>query len=154
MSATATDRREYPCPECSDHIPYERLQTLHPISHLDDRLIPEPGFMEYVWKHTAQQMVAMMLEKELITFETGPLDPREGTRSIRGTLGVVAPRTVASFEQRVKARQTEIAHRAAAIAATAIKVWGSSHGGKQVPKDIAIRDIQDAVRKAIDEFAS
>ena len=154
--SAAGEVRTYPCPECAETVPLERVAIVetHCSADLHRAEEGEPGFMEHVHRRAASGLAEMLLRGGLISFKRRNRDDREMTFEERATVGVVSPRHVAALEERIAARQVEIAHRAAEIAIADMAAWGRDYGEKSIPKDIAARDVRAAVRKAIDERKS
>jgi hypothetical protein len=146
-SIVPTPYRDYPCPECGDKIPLERVAVVQFRSQVSSE-IDDPGFQEHVRKGTAHHLIAELLDKQFISFEQ--MAPREGDHMypLIATLGVVSPSTVATLEERISTRQAELAQEVAAEAKREIANWGSYYHGESGPiyKSQAIDAVNDALR--------
>ena len=143
-------QREYPCPECMDSaVPFERLLVVKgdrfAAHHLPD------GYLDHVKKACAQAMIAKLIESGAFRFEIidgdGP-----GHRQVRGTLGVVAPRHVARLDERVQARQFDVADEAIAEAISQVNNWGSEYRVPTVQKEQAGHLLREALAKVKRRF--
>ena len=122
--------RDYPCPECGDVIPLERLATVEFHSMVDAR-IDDPEFIKHARVNAAHRLIAALLEKKFITFQNGAPISRELKRPLIATVGVVSPTHVASLQERVAKHQEEFAREVVAEAVKEILNWGSYFTGKE-----------------------
>jgi hypothetical protein len=146
-------RRSYPCPECSETVPQSRLATVSYHSEIDSR-IDDPDLMRHVMRSRAAEMGARLLRDGFIQFHRGPIDRRELRFPLRATIGVVSPNHVATLEERIAARQREVAERLISIAAVGINGWGSHYGQDWLFKAQAITSIKEALQAAVAEQAA
>lgn len=122
--------REFPCPQCSEVVDVKRLYLMQEHNTLDSR-IDDRNYVRATEKDAAHHMVAKLIEGGFITFEWGEIDTKQMRRTVRATMGVVSKAVVASMEQRVAARQDEVAREVAAEAKRKISVWGSHYSGDE-----------------------
>lgn len=141
--------RQYPCPECSDAVPEERIAFVETHSIMDamDVRVPE----DYALRHAARGIAAEILKGGFITLRKGPLNDRELTYSTVATVGVVSPKHVATIEQRVSSRQAEVAREVADVAERAILHWGSYYSGPEggIAKSQAVRELREALASVL-----
>jgi hypothetical protein len=146
MPATIEDAsKTYPCPECAPSIPQDRLAIVRWHSMIDAR-IEDPEYIAHARKHAAIELGVRLLRGGLIAFRDGPEDATYMTRPMVATVGVASPTQVATFEQRVAAKQDEFAREVVRVAVASINGWGSHYGDKFIDKDIASRLTREALR--------
>lgn len=145
--------REYPCPECSETVSQDRVSIVTMVTPFDDRNM-NPGFLEHIKRSSAHALVDELIKGGFIVLKDGPSDPREFRTSLIATLGVVSPKTVATLEQRVAKRQSEVAQKVVVEAARRIRQWGSAYSGEDgsIRKSQAIDALRDAM-KAVEATA-
>jgi hypothetical protein len=143
--------RTYPCPECSDTVSIDRVAFLESQTLVDGFILMDRGFNEHIHRTAAYNLAETLLRNGFIQVVEQKRDDRQMTVTFQATLGVISPKIVATMEERIATRQVDVARRAAELAIEAINNWGSSYGGRDIPKDIAAKDIRNAVTKAIDE---
>lgn len=152
-SAEETSRR-YPCPECSETVPQDRIAVMSK-HHLVQSGVDDPDFMGHVRRHSAHELIDGLLHRKLISFERGRDDPYEMTFPIIATVGVVSPNVVATLEQRVAERQDEVAREVAAAAAAGIRIWGSHYTGDEgsIHKAQAVDAVNEALKRVLEKRA-
>lgn len=138
--------REYPCPECdADSAPFERVQTIAESHDVVTDVMPQIN--EAVRYGIAKKLAEWLLEHGMITFEIGKpshVYHRRDMTPIRGTLSVVAPKHVATMQERIEARQFEVAEIASQEAQRGINNFGSYIS---ISKDMACREVRQALLK-------
>lgn len=135
--------RDYPCPECGDSAPMEKLAIIQRQSGAAERP-DDPEYSRYLRKIAAVAFVDELLKRDLIRIERGPADDMMRF-SIRSTLGVVAPAHVATLERRVAEHQEIVAREVAAKAAAEIDNWGSYYDYQVIRKERAVTFVQEAL---------
>ncbi len=120
--------RTYPCPECANTIPQERLAVLQSHTLVDSR-INDPRFAQHVKSGAAHMLVDELLKNGFITFARGPDDNGQMAYPMVATIGVVSPKHVANLEDRIAERQAIIATELADEAVKQISNWGSFYSG-------------------------
>lgn len=148
--------REFPCPKCSPNlVPTERLTTIREKIESAAPYASDPRYMEAMRYGMARLMAERMLRGGYITFEQS--DPDElGRFSLRGRAGVVHPRHVAKFEERVAERQFEVAAALVEENKREIGNWGSYYHGREggsVGKWQAIEWLETAFKKVRAKYA-
>lgn len=144
------DIAEYraPCPDCAGGpIPQTRLMIVKQSSQVPAQIWHEAKTA--IARSASAQFGATLFDKGLITIEQGEPDYR-GVIPLRFTIGVVAPMHVASFEERVRERQFEVADAAVDAVIEEIANWGSFYHGRSggsVSKDQAVDWLRGAVKK-------
>ena len=138
--------REFPCPECSDQIPIERVHAATELGLADSRYVDAPGFRDHINAMLADQLAHFLLREGYIEFEKGPVDEKQLNFGVRATLGVVSPKQIESLDERISKRQTEVAEQVATEAKHQISNWGAFYGHLQISKADAHRMVDDAIR--------
>lgn len=142
--------RDYPCPECGDAIPLERLATVefHSLiaTHIDD-----PEFIAHAKRHAVQRLAADMHGKSFVDFRFGRTDKQNLTRPMVATIGVVSPTHVASLEKRLALRQEVVAREVVEEATKQILIWGSDYTGSSGPirKSQAVDSVRTALTRVL-----
>lgn len=145
-SASLVDtRREYPCPECSDRVDETRVALVTAQHDAPSIYRNEPGFMEHVSRTCARALVDQINTGGFISIKTGPVDERSMTFRARATLGVISKTAVASLEDRVAARQFDMAEKVVAEAKRLISVWGRDYGDENILKSRAYSSVNEAL---------
>jgi hypothetical protein len=152
IAAIPQASREYACPECTDTISQERLSVVIEVSTMDSRLAGEARYVDAAKKQAAYGLVDYLLRHGYVTFDIGREDEGKMTKPIRAVLGVVAPKAVATLEERVAERQTEVAREVVDEAARQISVWGSHYTGNEghIRKAQAIDAVREAFKVVVD----
>ena len=124
--------RIFPCPECAEEVPMEkvaivevhsRVSVLHAV-----RYAGHPGFMEDVKETAAAMLVDELRKSGFISFQRGP-DERDDTFAMIATIGVVSPNTVTKLEERIAARQNDVARDVVEKTIAEVMNWGSHYTG-------------------------
>lgn len=140
--------RDYPCPECGDVIPLERLATVQFHSMVDSR-IDDPEFTRRAIQSAAHNLIGQMIAKNFISSRRGP-DEVGGLRyPLIVTLGVVSPIDVATLERRIGQHQDVVAQEVVDEAAASISNWGSYYGHSEIQKSRAIECLREAVKTVV-----
>lgn len=144
--------REYSCPECGGTIPQENVMICQVEDLINSEESKIPDFMEYCQRNMALKLGDFLHKENLITFSKKKAEKEMSWRDmylIRAKLGVISPRTVATFEQRVNQRQMTIAKAVANEAVKQIRNWNSYYdkGNGAIAKDMAIRQIYESLQK-------
>lgn len=147
--------RSYPCPECSDRLPQERLAVVQYHSLLDSE-INDPEYVRHAKHVAAHELVAGLLKNGFIRFERGPNDARDLQFPMMATIGVVSLKTVATLEQRIAERQDELAREVVSEAAKQIRIWRSAYTGDDgtIHKGQAVDSIQAALTRVLAKRSS
>ncbi len=140
--------REYPCPECSEAVPFARVGVVGSITAMDTR-IDDPKYIDHVKNEAAHALVEEIIKGGYIKIERGPEDTQELRREFRVTLGVVSQRQVATLEERVASRQIEIAQQVASEAEAQINNWGSYYGHPDILKQDATRMVRESIKTVL-----
>lgn len=136
--------REFPCPECGESAPLERISALTEVSEFASD-IKDPTYMQHVQRSMARALSEQLIEAGLIAFKVGPADKYTLRTSIKATIGAVSPRVVASLEQRIAERQMDVARKVALRAGAIINSWGAAYGDEGLPKTVATRALSEAM---------
>lgn len=138
--------REYPCPECGDYAPFDRLTVVKEIRDEPQEIMGEAR--ESIRRGMAALLGDYMLRHNLIAFEERAAD-RNGYPVVetRARVGVVAPKRVATFEERVRERQFDVAERFIEAYSAEISNWGSHYGVATVQKAQAIAWLREVFQR-------
>jgi DNA-binding MarR family transcriptional regulator len=145
MSPTNDDTyREYPCPECAQYVPTERVVIITSEVFVDSR-VPE-DYHHVVMDGLAHRMVDRLLQDGFIHREIGDIDNNKLGRPVRATLGVVSRAAVARMEERIAARQMEVAREVVQETIRQIQNWGSYYGHSHLSGEQAIDSAESAFK--------
>lgn len=145
--------REFPCPQCgdvTDMVPYERVSAERTVAQGRALYASQPGYMDAMQRHLAEDLAFYMLRHNLITFKRGVDDPAHFEFPLTATVGVVAPQIVMSMEERINARQFEVAAEMLRLTEESIANWGSHYHGREggwVDKSQALTWLREAFRR-------
>lgn len=145
--------REYPCPECSEAVPFARVGVVDAIKAMDTR-IDDPKYIEHVKRTAAHSLIDQLINGGYLKVESGPANTAEMRQEFRITLGVVSQKQVATLEERVAERQIEIAQETAAEAEHQINNWGSYYGHADILKRDATRMVREAIKTVLTKRAA
>jgi hypothetical protein len=145
--------RSYPCPECSDKVPFAQVGVVTSTVTIETR-ISDPKYLEHVKHSAAMGLMDEIIRAGYVQIEVGPDDTREFRREYRVTLGVVSPKQVATLEERVAGRQTEVAHAVVKEAEHQINNWGSFYGHADILKRDATRMVREAIQAVLAKRAA
>jgi hypothetical protein len=142
--------KDFPCPECSPKVSEDQIVVLG----VTQEIVAHSRIPEHVVLRTAADALASkLLETDsLLTLERGAVDTERMTYKVRATVGVVSKNAVASLEDRVSARQGDVAIAAGNAAIDAIDNWGSAYNEIVIRKDAAARAIREAVNETVKTF--
>lgn len=137
--------RDYPCPECTEQIPYTRLGVLREVSSIERQSrLNEAQITDILTRQAAHAMIDRIIRDRLLTVEK--VETVRGYE-LRCTLGLVAPKHVATLEERVAERQMEVAEELVRENIKEINNWGSFYGIPTVGKWQSIEWLQAALKK-------
>lgn len=139
--------RDFPCPQCSDQVATERLGILQ---HHAELWRDDTRYVEAAMTDAAKYLGREMLKHGFIQFEFLPPAKEDvfGGR-LRATVGVVAPTVVASMEERIAERQTEIARHVVSEAARRIYNCGADYGWTSIRKERAEEILHEAIKTVL-----
>jgi len=137
--------RTYPCPECADYAPMERMRVLEFRSSLDSR-VDDPRYFEATRRSTAHGLIEGLLQHNLVRFEEGNEDMDRLMIPMRATVGVVSPTVVATLEERVEQRGKAIAREVVEMANKSLSAWGPPY----IAKSNALFFVNEAMRKVLE----
>lgn len=80
--------RDFPCPNCSDVVPVERLEAVRAQSMGDFRYWQEPGYVEHIKHDLAHQLAKHLLDEGYIDFQHHDISKQIGLQTT-ATIGVV-----------------------------------------------------------------
>jgi len=141
--------REYKCPECGDRIPQENIDIIQAEYFIDTR-IEDANYYQHCQQNIAQKIAYALLDSKHISFTLEHATDRYSFRSeqlLKGKLGVISPRFVKTFEERVKKHQTLIAKEVLDAAIKSIRNYGSAYNAPSINKDVAIRFMFECLDK-------
>ena len=142
--------REYACPECGYKVPQEKILIVQAQGMIEAKYVKRDGqkFMDYVKQNLAHQIGAFLFKENQIRFEKLETQDDYGRERypLRATLGVVSPRVVATFEDRVKEKQLAVANAVMEEAAKRIRGWGKDFEKASPNADSAPIRKGDAIR--------
>lgn len=145
--------RNYPCPECADLVPQERLALVQYHSLVDARCT-DKEYIDAANEDAAHRLVGALLKGGFIRFEHGKKDARGLTFPIQATVGVVSTKHVATMEERIAERQDEFAREVINEAGRGIESWGTSAGEGAIYKSQAIDELNLALRRLLSKRKS
>jgi hypothetical protein len=147
--------RTYPCPECGNAVALERVAVIETRAVMASE-IEDAELMRHAERSTAHRLIGELLKADFVRFERGPTDEMQRTFPLRASLGVVAPRHVASMEERAASENERFARAVVAKAAEKIRQWGSHYTGDEggIPKAQAVTMLHEALRAAVSRSAS
>jgi len=148
--------RDYPCPECSDVTPVARVHAVQTESFVASYggYVNDPEFIDHVQRGLAHYLADYLLRHDYIEFKRGPEDREQMRWEMVATIGVVPKTKLDDLEQRIAARQLEIANEAIAEAKAQVSSWGSYYGHSEILKRDALRLIGESVQRALDKRAA
>lgn len=122
---------EFACPECeANSAPFDRVDVVSQIvSAASD--IRDARFDEHVKERLSYDLARELLRRGLITFQQGRENLKDMTVPWKATIGAVAPKHVATMEDRISARQLEVAAEVVAQTGEEIANWGSYYHGRE-----------------------
>jgi hypothetical protein len=140
---------DYPCPECSDTIPVERLGVIKAVSsHCHP--VDDAAFRKHVLESAAYKMIDELLKSGHIILDDIPetaTDRQQMIRRISATIGVVSAKAVATVEQRAFRAGRSLAHDVVESFVDKIRHFN----GNYVSKEEAIRCIHGTLRLEIEK---
>lgn len=145
----STKIREYPCPECGDLIPQENIKIVQAEDFVSGDIRDEE-YILHCKKAMAHQIGQFLFDDYQITFTKDTRIPENAWRGdylLRGKLGIVSPRFVAKFEERVREHQELIAKEVVEEATKSIRNWDSLCKNPIIQKEMAIRFLYEALDK-------
>lgn len=145
--------RQYPCPECSEAVPFARIGVVGAIKEVDER-ITDPAYLDHVRHAAAHCLMDEIIKGGYLKVETAPPDTRDMRRAFRVSLGVVSQKQVASLEERIAKRQIEVAHEVVAEAEYQINNWGSYYGHSDILKRDATRMVRESIQAVVAKRAA
>lgn len=147
----AEANRTYPCPECADTIPHERLHIIRYTTRADARLATTPYYITAIQSNMARGIAHRLLEAGLIQLSRGPDDDRTLQFEAMATLGVAAPTEVQSLEARIAEHQDQLANAVIHEASVQIATWRSAYQGEggAIEKSMAIRMLHNALGQVV-----
>lgn len=142
--------RSYPCPECANIIPQDRVAIVHHNSHIDSQIEGYPDVMRSVKRDMVCGLAVDLLDSGFIRFERGQTDYRLRI-PMRATVGVMSLKHVATLEQRIVDRQEELACEVISEAAKQIRIWGSHYSGDEgkISKGQAVDSVNAALTQVL-----
>lgn len=138
--------RDFPCPECSDVVPITKVHAEQLETLADSRYEGDPSFMEHVRESLAFDLAAHLLRHGYIYFERRPTNRLNYQFAMRATIGVVTKKQADSLEERIAARQIELAQEVVTEAKAQIDNWGSDYGHTDILKRDARQQVDDAMK--------
>lgn len=150
-----TPIRQYSCPECGDFIPQEKVSILQCEELADSRYAnKDKNYLDYIYENAAYKFVSLLHKEGLITYKHGQQNTMTWQFPIVAKLGVISPRTVATFEQRVNQQQALVARIVAEETAKQIRNWNSYYdkGSGPIHKDQAINFLFEVLEKTLKQL--
>jgi uncharacterized protein with PIN domain len=143
--------RQYPCPECA---PKASEDNVAMVKYGAELAVHDEGpeYERYARKSLAHSLVDAILRNGYIAFTKGERDTWQRTQMMRATLGVVSAATVASMEQRIAARQMNVAAQLVDAAAHEIRIWAMHFTGDE--GNISKGQAVDAIARAFKRLAT
>jgi len=141
--------KDYACPECkADTVAFSKVVTLTEV----DRVLDGYGDnIETILRSgIAMQLARQMLDKNLIEFRRGPSDGL--VTPFGGIVNVVSKEASATLEQRVAARQEEVAREVVAEVTADIQNWGSAsrYLDGRIEKHQAYQFMREALERVLE----
>lgn len=152
ISPIAMTAREYPCPACAKEVAPERIDVCASTVEYTDAYKGDE-YERHLHEEAAHRLVGYLLSAGLFTFTKRPAKTEwfGATSEIIATLGVVSPRYVASLDERISARQDEVASDVVDVACAGIGVWDSHYTGNDgyIRKSQAMSEVRDALKAVL-----
>lgn len=142
--------REYPCPECSDVVPVERLVIVKTERFANSIPEQDPRYVDAVKHQMMHMLVDDMIRQDLVKFERGPTDTVQMRFAVQMTVGVVAPRAVTTLAERIEQHQEALAREVMAEAKRQINNWGSYYGQTSLTKAQAGDSVNSALTAVLE----
>jgi hypothetical protein len=153
LPAMEETAREYPCPECSEAVPFAHVGIVGAIQAVDTR-IDDPKYIEHVKHAAAHSLIEEIINGGYVKIQKAPADTARMRQEFRVTLGVVSQKQVATLEERIAERQIEIAQEVASVAEARITNWGSYYGHDDISKRDATREVREAIKTVLAKRAA
>jgi hypothetical protein len=138
--------REYPCPECSEKIPLDKIEIVQVEEHIPLEYKTNFDLLEYIKHSMAAQIGDFLYKEEMITY-TNRKDLLNRSKSIRAKLGILSPRQVKTFEEKVRERQIDVATSLVNEVVQSIRNWGSVYDLADISKTQVIRFLYETLDK-------
>lgn len=142
-------RKTFPCPQCGDAAPVDRVLHLGYDSQFPENERDTPAMEAASRKAIALEMGKRLLDAGLITFRTRNRGIEGFT--VEGKIAVVSPKTCATLEERIAERQMDVAKELAAEIQRQIANWGSAYDRDNIGKATAGYLIGESVKKIVAE---
>lgn len=141
--------RVYPCPECAETVPSDRLAVLQD-HYMVDAHNNDPEFARDFEETAAHRLVAGLLEGGFIRFERGPVNHDTMRYRIVVTVGVVSREHVATLEERIVARQDEVVNEVISGTTRQMNLWRSKSWMDDglIYKEIVVQYMSNALAAA------
>ncbi len=130
--------RTFPCPECGDTVPLERVAVLDTHTMVDSMYVGHEDFERWAMESVAHQMVDHLLREGYIAFEKGRVSFCETAFPLVATLGVVSRGQVKKFEDRIAERQGQVARAVVLEAIRQIDNWGLYNQRSSISKSTVV----------------
>lgn len=147
---TSMPIREYACPECGPQIPQENIMICQAEEWVDGD-IKEDEYIDHCKQSIAHRIAQGLYTNSMISFAKNTKAKQEyswrNDYCLRGKLGVISPRLVATFEERVKEHQSMIAREVIDEAIKQIRNWGSEYKMPDISKDMVVRFMLESLNK-------
>jgi hypothetical protein len=139
--------RQFPCPECSEMVPQDRVAVLYHHIAVADVVSGDAKFRGHVRRRCARGLADALIDGRFIRFSEARDDTPDRAYRMQATIGVIAPSRVASIEERAAQNQEALARRVIERARNAILDWASHYTGPSgnIPKGLACRELDDAL---------
>lgn len=142
--------REYTCPECGYKIPQDRIKIFY-AQDVIVKEVKEDDYLNHMKNSLALRIGDEIYRDNQIIFNKQPINDPYLSRyqyCLNAKVGIISPRLVVTFEERVKERQREVAVAIVQEVTNLINNWGSYYNNRQdIMKDHAINCMHEALRK-------
>lgn len=141
--------REYDCPECGPtRIKVEKFSAMKVKTFMEADQMSEATktwWRENVSKHMGRMIAERLIDDGMIEFTKLEPDAYHGD-GMQASIYVATPKHWEPIEERIAARQMDVADEVANEASRRIENWGSYYTVHEIGKGTAQREIADAVR--------
>jgi hypothetical protein len=154
LLATEPMSREYSCPECSHGGPVSRLHVEQMTAMQDERTTDMVAVRRSMDREAAAKMAEAILDAGMIRSEERQIEEfGRPVIEVRYWLGVVAPRHVATLDERVRENDREVAREVASRAAGKIERWNIHGTDHEIPKHVALSMVGEATHDVLEKRA-
>lgn len=144
----AASSRTYPCPECRPEVPFDQTAMESTNIEVHPEYIGNPEALRHIQEACTHRLVDRIISRGWITFTQRPSGDPFIPTVLTAKICVVSPVSTATLEQRITARQHEVAAEVVRNAKASIDLWGRDVGAEGLSKQMARVFLDEALRGA------